>query len=163
MASIHQDGRTGVWQIAFRWHGEQYKRSAQTKRKKDAETLAGRVADTLKMLRTGHLMMSKDADPATWILSHGHLAQLRCTGGTEDAPPLGQLCDLYLSDQKHKADNTLMGERIHVGHFKRILREWRPMARIDFSYGLLSMTTSHVCTSVWRNSSTPLKASFASG
>ena len=45
MASIHQDARTRVWQIVFRWEGEQYKRTAQTKRKKDAETLATECAE----------------------------------------------------------------------------------------------------------------------
>jgi hypothetical protein len=57
MASIHKDPRTDVWQVVFRWEGEQYKRTAHTKKKKDAETLAGRVDDTIKMLRTGHLSL----------------------------------------------------------------------------------------------------------
>jgi|GEM_PF-4255674 len=43
MASIHKDPRTKIWQVVFRWEGVQYKQSAQSKKKQEAETLAGRL------------------------------------------------------------------------------------------------------------------------
>ena len=131
MASIHQDPRTKVWQVVFRWEGEQYKRTAQTKKKKDAETLAGRVDDTIKMLRTGHLSMPEDADAASWILSHGQQAKQRSTNGKQRSQPFGTICDLYFADQKDKAGTTLSGETTHIGHLKRLLRESRPLAHIN--------------------------------
>ncbi len=133
MASIHQDPRTRVWQIVFRWEGEQYKRTAQTKKKKDAETLAGRVEDTIRMLRTGHLAMPEEADPPSWILSNGQQAQQRSKNGKTRSESFGKVCDLYFEDQKEKAESTLSGEKIHIAHLKRILRESRAMTQIDIA------------------------------
>lgn len=131
MASIHQDDRTGYWQIVFRWQGQQYKRSAQTKKKKDAQTLASRVEEAIKLLRTGHLDIPEDDDAPTWILSHGKRTKQCPAIGEQQLVRLGQLCDLYYPDQHHKSENTLNAERTHIAHLKRILRESRIVSQLD--------------------------------
>lgn len=149
MASIHQDSRTRVWQIVFRWEGEQYKRSAQTKRRKEAETLLSRVEDTIKMIRTGHLAMPEEADAPTWILSHGRRAKRHSTNEKGRALRFGQICDLYYDDQKDKADSTLTGERIHIRHLKRLLRVSSSMAHLDVT--TMQRYVNKRSSEKWRN------------
>ena len=74
------------------------------------------------MLNTGRLVVPADADPGVWILSGGKIQEKPKTE-SRSLTTLGEACDTYYKDQLDKADTTLVGEKTHISHLKRILGE----------------------------------------
>jgi len=73
MASLHKDDRTGNWILMFRWAGKQFRRSSETKNKKEAGGIKARIEDTIRLLKLGRVEIPDDADPGVWIMSDGKL------------------------------------------------------------------------------------------
>jgi integrase len=121
MASLHQDERTGNWILAFRWAGRQHRRSCATARNGEAQAIKARVEDTIRLLKQGRIDIPTGADPGVWIMSDGKLD--RKPGNNGNGPvTVASVCDAYFEDQVDKADTTLVGEKIHIKHLKRLLR-----------------------------------------
>jgi integrase len=120
MASLHKDDRTGNWIIMFRWAGKQFRRSCETKNKKEAGGIKARIEDTIRLLKLGRIEIPDGAEPAVWIMSDGKLTS-KPKRSSDRPHRLGEVCEGYLADQLAKADNTVACERIHVGHLKRIV------------------------------------------
>lgn len=120
MASLHQDDRTGKWILAFRWEGQQYRRSCETTGNSKAEAIKARVEDTIRLLRQGRIQIPKGADPGIWIMTDGKLERKPTNNGNGPLT-VGSVCAAYYEDQVDKAETTLVGERVHIKHIKRIL------------------------------------------
>jgi len=61
-------------------------------------------------------------------MSGGKLTSRPLAGQTDG---FGGVCDAYQKDQHGKADTTLVGERIHIGHLKRVIGENTALDKID--------------------------------
>jgi integrase len=127
MASIWQDERNSKWVIGFVYGGKHFVRSCRTQSEKTAKSTKILVEETLQMLTTGRLAMPADADPGVWILSGGKLSEKPKNDG-RSLTKLGEICDAYYKDQLDKAETTLVGERTHINHLKRLLGK---QARLD--------------------------------
>lgn len=120
MASLHQDERTDNWILAFRWAGRQHRRSCETARNGEAQGIKARVEETIRLLKQGRIEIPKGADPGVWIMSDGKLDR-KPTNSGNGSVSLGSVCDAYFRDQVDKAETTLVGERVHIKHLKRLL------------------------------------------
>ena len=63
MASIEFDEVSGRYRIRFRYGGKPYKRSLKTTEKREAETVVGRVEETIRLLERGRIDIPSGADP----------------------------------------------------------------------------------------------------
>jgi len=128
MASIHRDNRTSIWFVIFRWAGKQYRRSCESRSKVEARAIKARIEGTIRLLKQGHLELPEDAETGTWIISGG---KLNSRPRPDQTHRLGGVCDAYLKDQHGKADTTLVGERIHIGHLQRVIGGNTALDKID--------------------------------
>ncbi|HZZ26741.1 MAG TPA: site-specific integrase [Pirellulales bacterium] len=94
--------------------------SAKTDSRKSAEGMKARIEETISDLHRGRIVMPADADPLIFIVSGGKLAD-KPTLETPDIVYLGDACDVYLTDQHGKAENTLGTERTHCNNLRRVL------------------------------------------
>ncbi len=120
MASLLKDKLSGRYRIRFRYAGQPYNRSITTIDPKEAESVRGRVEETLRLLARGRLEMPADADPGTFILSDGK------TIGKPSPSLVRTLGDLFRVYQGNlptgaKEDSTLRGEKQHIKHLLRHL------------------------------------------
>ena len=118
MASLHKDDRTGNWIIMFRWAGKQFRRSCETKNKKEAGGVKARVEDTIRLLKLGRIEIPNGADPALWIMSDGKLTS-KPRRSSDRPHRLGEVCDGYLADQLAKAHNTVACEKTDAALIKQ--------------------------------------------
>lgn len=130
MASIWLDSRTDNYLIKFHFGGKRFTRSCQTQKERAAILLKANVEETITLLNTGRLAMPEDTpDPGTWIMSGGRAQQKPKLPSIAKAT-LGAVCDSYFVDQRDKAETTLVGEKIHIRHLRRILGEDSVFAEI---------------------------------
>ena len=130
MASIWLDPRTNKYLIKFHFGGRRFTRSCQTQKEGAAKLLKASVEETIALLNKGRLVMPEDTpDPGTWIMSGGKATQKPKLPSAEKAL-LGDVCESYFADQRDKAETTLVGERIHIRHLKRVLGEKAPFAEV---------------------------------
>ena len=130
MASIWLDPRTNNFLIKFHFGGRRFTRSCQTQKEGAAKLLKAGVEETVALLNKGRLVIPEDTpDPGTWIMSGGKAKQ-KPKLPTVDKALLGSVCESYFADQRDKAETTLVGERIHIRHLKRILGENAPFAEV---------------------------------
>ncbi|MCC7086524.1 MAG: site-specific integrase [Pirellulales bacterium] len=113
---------SGHYHISFRLGGRKFKRSLDTKSESDAQGMAGRIEDNIKLVERGILSIPPGADIPRFLLSDGKIV------GPVEAPAVVSLGTLL--DQYEKAisggvveDSTLATIRIHAKHLKRILGE----------------------------------------
>ena len=72
-AKVGPSGRkTSPWQVSFHWEGKRYRKSCRLKRQ--AEQLADRATETLRLLRRGVLNVPPDADVKVFVLGGGVVA-----------------------------------------------------------------------------------------
>src|SRR5690242_19329964 len=118
MASLEQRG--GKFRIVFRYRGQKYTRSLNTKSPRAAAGVLARVEDNLMRLELGHVVVPEGAELATFIVSDGRLEQR--PAAVKLLRTLGQLLDQFLAELTPGAlePTTEHCIRIHVGHFKRL-------------------------------------------
>ena len=92
----------------------------------DKETFDA-IETSLYLLKTSHLEIPNDADPIDWILSGGTIQKYPGTNGRAKDERFGKVCDAYLKDQHQKQKTTLMRERIHISHLKKLLKTSTPI------------------------------------
>ena len=73
MASLEFDATCSKYRIRFRYGGKPFKRSVKTNDQTEAEGVAARVEETIRLLERGRLEMPSGADPGVFILSDGKL------------------------------------------------------------------------------------------
>ena len=120
MASLLFDRESKHYFVRFRYGGRSFKRSLGTGNEKLARAQAGRIEETLLLLKHGRLSVPPAADPVAYILSDGRKLH-------EDEPQLltlGELTAAYQANRipGHKESNTIKTENIHIRHFLRILK-----------------------------------------
>jgi hypothetical protein len=120
MASLLFDRKSNHFFIRFRYGGRSFKRSLGTANEKLARAQAGRIEETLLLLRHGRLSVPHGGDPVAYILSDGRKLH-------QDEPQLLTLSELsqaYKANRipGHKEANTIKTENIHVRHLVRILK-----------------------------------------
>jgi len=123
MASLHNDRRTGNWILMFRIDGQQIRRSCKTKHAGRAKAIQSRVAEKLRLIELGDVSIPQGADPAVWLMSDGRKKSRPISTTSSRRNRLDVICKEYLKDQVDKAETTLYGERQHITHLKRVLRE----------------------------------------
>ena len=121
MAYLEIDTTSGLYRIRFRYGGRPYKRSLKTSDRVEAEGVAGRVQETIRLLERGRLELPPNADPGTFILSDG---KLNAKPLAAKPLTLAELFDLYVEKLPAgaKEATTLQGEAIHRKHMLRHLK-----------------------------------------
>jgi integrase len=133
MAGLHKDPTSGFYRIQFRYGGRQFNKSLKTRDEREAESIRGRVDETLSLLRRGRLAIPDDADVGLFILSDGKLTAkpVAETLQVPTAPTLGTLIDTYLaSPPANKEPGTLKVERSYLRNIRRIMGD-TPLDAID--------------------------------
>jgi integrase len=116
MAGLRKDERTGTWLIDFRFGGKRFLRSTETDSERIAESVRGKVEETIRLLTQGRIEMPPGAEPGLWIVSGGKLD----SKPTVNVVGFAEVCAGYVADQ-HQKKGTAYTEGIHIGHLKRIL------------------------------------------
>ena len=122
MASLEFDATCSKYRIRFRYGGKPFKRSIKTKDQTEAEGVAARVEETIRLLERGRLEMPSGADPGVFILSDG---KLNGKTSAERGQTLEALLALYRKSlpKGAKAQTTLNTEETHTSHLSRHLRK----------------------------------------
>ncbi len=120
MAHVELDENSQRYRIRFRYGGTEYKRSLKTTSETEANSVLGRVEETIRLLERGRLEMPPDADAGTFIVSDGKLVS------KPTRPPILTLKDLLEGyhaslPEGAKAESTIGGEKIHQQHLLRHL------------------------------------------
>lgn len=120
MASLLFDRQSKRFFVRFRYGGRSFKRSLGTSNEKLARAQAGRIEETLLLLKHGRLAIPAAADPVAYILSDGRKLN-------HDEPTLVALSELTEAFRAnrvsgHKEISTIKTEDIHIRHFLRILK-----------------------------------------
>jgi integrase len=124
MASLEFDAASGRYRLRFRYGGKPYKRSIKTKDQTEAEGVAARVAETIRLLERGRLEVPPGADPGVFILSDG---KLNAKSAARHGMTLDALLALYQKSlpKGAKSKTTLTTEKIHISHLLGHLRKTR--------------------------------------
>jgi hypothetical protein len=122
MASLEFDATAGKYRIRFRYGGKPFKRSIKTKDKTEAEGVAARVEETIRLLERGRLELPEGVDAGVFILSDGKLNGKASAGR---GLTLDALLALYRKSvpKGSKAQTTLNTEETHISHLSRHLRK----------------------------------------
>jgi integrase len=114
MAWLEEDPTYGTFKVAFRFGGRRYKRRLDTRDRAEADRLAARLEETIKLVERGRLEIPEDVDLPTFLLSDGKVAQ---PPKVTEAATLGELIDGYrrAHDDAHEP-TTLKTFEIHTKH-----------------------------------------------
>ena len=120
MASINQDPKSQVFRIRFRFGSVRVNRSLKTKDRKIAQSVLGRVEETLRLIEHGRLEIPPKVDPATFILRDG---RIKPVGPQKQLVTLKQLFKIYQErlPATAKAPTTIALEMTHIKNFLRLL------------------------------------------
>ncbi len=131
MASLRKRP-SGYYYLEYRYGGRHYHRSLETDNLTEARQFKCSVERTLKLIKEGvlHLKDSITADELWQFLRSGGRRQL--LPKVVQTPRLADVCDTYLVSfpRGAKEESTLGTERIHLGHFRRILGGSRCIAEV---------------------------------
>lgn len=111
----------GIYKVGLRYGGKLYKRSLKTRKEKQAQTELHKVQSNLHYLELGLIQVPEAADLIQFLRTDGRRTTLQ-TKPVERLTLKG-LFERYQHDlpADAKADTTRATERIHLGHFTRIL------------------------------------------
>nr|WP_286178127.1 tyrosine-type recombinase/integrase [Rhodopirellula sp. JC639] len=124
VASIQQDPQSKNFRIRFRYGGRRYFRSLKTTELKVAQSILGRVEDTLRLLEQGRLEIPPKAEPGKFILSDGKI-----NGDKQHKKDIA-LKELLETYQKRlpngaKEPTTIKMETTHINNLLRLLPKRR--------------------------------------
>lgn len=119
MANLEKDRTSGTYRVRFRYGSREFKRSLGTTNAKMAAAMAGRIEETLLLLRNGRLRIPAGCDPVLYILSDGKVL--------EHEPELVTLDELFSRFKACripgvKGADTIKTEDLHLKHLKRVLK-----------------------------------------
>jgi integrase len=129
MAFLEQHG-SGVYRVRFRVGKKEYFRSCETSDETEAQGVLTSVKETISLLKRGRLTIPSDVDDVgKWVVSGGRVAakpkvKKTCT--------LKEVIDAYFASipEGAKSANSLLTERIHLNHVKRIVKANTPIDSI---------------------------------
>ena len=130
MASL--EVRKGIYRIAFRFGGRQFKRTLKTDKERAAIAALARVDDNLRRLELGQVVLPPGADITTFILSDGRVEKrsvLKAIGFST----LGALLDEFLRTLPAGSFEATTEHclRIHIRHFRRVFGERFSVGSMD--------------------------------
>lgn len=133
MASLQQDGPSGRSRIRFYVGEREYKRSLKTKDPRVAESILGRVEETLRLLEQGRIEVPEGADLGCFVLADGKVA-----GQAPEAKirTLGDPLDIYTTTYPAvaKEESTTRTEQTHFSHLRRHLGAKTPVRSLGASH-----------------------------
>jgi integrase len=119
MAWLEEDPRYGTFKVAFRFGGKRYKRALDTRDRNEADRLAGRLEENIKLVERGRLPLPDDVDLPTFLLSDGRLAQ---SPRPPEVVTLDDLFERYRTAHSGTHEQTTLDTfDTHVKHFRRTL------------------------------------------
>jgi integrase len=130
MANIERDPASGNWRIRIYFEKKQYFRSCDTTDEETARTILGTVHQTIRILKMGVVTIPDGTeDIAEFLMKGGKMPEK-----TEkvDRKTLKEAIDAYFAaiPSGAKEANSLLTERIHLGHFQRLLKATIPIRAI---------------------------------
>src|SRR5262245_28902199 len=75
MAWLEQNPTSGRYKLVFRYDGRKFKKCLKTTDEEEANAVAVRVRDNLKLMERGHLTMPPNGDLATFLISDGKISE----------------------------------------------------------------------------------------
>jgi integrase len=122
MASLSQDPASKVYRIHYRYGGKQHQKSLKTTVARDAESLKGRIEETLQAIERGYVSFPPNADPWQFLLSGG---KREAKLAVSVAFTLKDLFDRYEKETPPGTlePNSWATEKLHRKHLLRILGE----------------------------------------
>ncbi len=120
MAHLEHNDASERYRIRFGYGSKEYRRSLKTADRVEANSVLGRVEETIRLLERGRLELPPGADPGTFILSDG---KLNGKPVPFQAFTLKDLLSQYHETlpEGAKATATIDGEKIHHQHLLRHL------------------------------------------
>ncbi len=130
MASIQQDPKSKNFRIRFRFGGRRYFRSLKTTELKVAQSILGRVEETLRLLDQGRLEIPPKAEPGKFILSDG---KINSNNPRKKDISLRELLSTYQTRLPHgaKEPSTIRMEKTHIRNLLRLLPKRRSANSIN--------------------------------
>jgi hypothetical protein len=131
MASLEQRGDS--YRIVFRHAGQKFTRSLKTSDAKQAGAMLARLEDNLRRVELGSLSVPPGCDVCTFLLSDGRLDQR--PRPKHLIRTLGKLLDEYQArlPESSVEPTTLHCLKIHIGHFKRVLKASCPLDSLSLA------------------------------
>ncbi|MBW3599774.1 MAG: site-specific integrase [Planctomycetes bacterium] len=131
MASLEQRGDS--YRIVFRHAGQKFTRSLKTSDAKQAGAMLSRLEDNLRRVELGSLSAPLGCDVCTFLLSDGRLDQR--PRPKHLIRTLGKLLDEYQArlPENSVEPTTLHCLKIHIGHFKRVLKASCPLDSLSLA------------------------------
>jgi integrase len=131
MASLEQRGDS--YRIVFRHAGQKFTRSLKTGDPKQAGAMLSRLEDNLRRVELGSLSVPPGCDVCTFLLSDGRLEQR--PRPRHLIRTLGKLLDEYQArlPENSVEPTTLHCLKIHIGHFKRVLKASCPLDTLSLA------------------------------
>lgn len=130
MASREFNPRTGKARLFFRYGGRQYNKTMPFGSDREALRACALIEETIQDIERGKLVMPSDADPVTFLVSGGKVANLAravpdSAQEPESPPGLKRVFDIYATTLTlgSKEANSIDTEAIHQRHFTRLLGE----------------------------------------
>jgi integrase len=130
MASYDYNQKTGKARFFFRYDKGQYNKTLKMESARHAERLQALIEETIQDLERGKLVLSEESDVAAFILSGGKVVSkprpVSDPFQNERKPSTVKgVFDTYVETLTpgSKETNTIETEKIHGGHFKRVLGE----------------------------------------
>ena len=114
---------SGVFQIAFRYGGQRFKKSTRTRDVRAANAHLHRVDENIRLVESGRLVVPEGADIGSYLLSDGQLNGTRSRRPKRHIRTLGQFCKAFVSaiPDGSLEDSTLGGMDTHLKHLIRVL------------------------------------------
>jgi integrase len=114
MAWLEEDPKYGTFKVGFRFGGRRYKRRLDTRDRAEADRIAARLEENIRLVGRGRLELPDGVDLPTFLLSDGKLA------GPPKAPEVVTLDDLVAGYRRAHGeaheDTTLDTFETHVKH-----------------------------------------------
>ena len=130
MASVERDPASGNWRIRIYFQGKQYFRSCDTTDERAARTILGTVEETIGLVKRQRLTIPDDTeDIAEFLMNGGKVTE---KAQKVERKTLKEVIDAYFAaiPSGAKEANSLLTERIHLGHFQRLLKGTTPIRAI---------------------------------
>jgi integrase len=126
MASCKYDPKRGTARIFFRLGGVQYNRVEPVESERHADRLIAQVEEMILDVERGKVVIPEGVDVKTFIMTGGKVQRPIEKVEPEPPPPVATLAvvlDVYFDTltKGSKATSSLVTERVHAKHFKRLI------------------------------------------
>jgi integrase len=132
MAWVEPSPIKGRYKLSFRWQGRKIRTTISARSRREADDLASRVEDNIRLVTRGRMKMPTGVDVVRFLLSDGSVSD---PAGEVEEIRLGELAKNYLATHSNGAMelNSLETVRGHVREFLVSFGENRPVASIHLA------------------------------